>query len=872
MRQFLATHGRLMERYLASPAGDHPPRDDIAAHSQTVATASDPTIAHRRLADDAPAAPSLAQASEAAADPPAGDAAAPVDRGPAPQPWLPRYVIGAKSDPADDQPLEALPSGVYLISPDKIGVAEALAARLELDGARACIVPRSVLADEAALGRWVTEQRTHQPIRALVHLTAVGSADEGDALSFADWQSRTRNDVHLALKLLRFAGGDLAKDGRVLIAGAMGGMFGRGGGGQTAQPTFAGFAASAGIVGVFGRQHKQCRARAVDLDTRQPAEALSAHLHDELRRPGRQREVGYPQGRRTVFRAEAASLQANPIEGRLPTDQWVVLVVGGARGIPAACLRELAEHRPTLVLIDAPNVTFDAEAAASVAAFESTGARVERISADLRDEQAVSDLLAGIYDRHRRIDAVVYGAGCADAGLLADDAEPDVSLAFDAIVDGAFLLCRHLRPEGLKAVAFLTLGVARYAGSHHAAAAAANEAITRYAWILQAAWGPAVKVSAIDFDPWERTSAGPLRIGSDIRRRFEDRGIALVDPDEGSNFLMREWLYAPADAVEVIGGEGAPEPDATTTDLGIGTAGAARLPLLAGATIGDGTRTIRKTIDIASDPYLDDHRLYGMPVMPFVVGAEYAAEAAEALGLPGRVIALRDIRRFQGVPLRDREQAIEIGATEVVPGREVKIEIRLANDRRLAYGAVAILGSAIPAPPLESLPETHGSAPLTPAKAYDHWLFHGPALQTIEEIVSLTDTQVIGRLRSTWPQAFGLTTPGATWLFDPGLVDGATQLVCLWARHHRDLSNLATAMASLERFGDDAPVGEMTIVIDFLAAPDDPLVACDFRIVDATGRLRLRGRQFQATSSGELNRMIAFGFRRRKSPPQARSR
>lgn len=877
MRQFLSTHGRLMERYLTGPADDQPPPHDVAAHPRTVAAASPPTIAHRDPTNDAPAAPLVtswppeapAQASEAAAEPPAGDAAAPVDRGPAPKPWLPRYVIGAKSDPAEDQPLEALPSGVYLISPDRIGIAEALAARLELDGVRACILPRSVLADEAALGRWVTEQRTHQPIRALIHLAAIGDAEDSDPLSFADWQSRTRNDVHLALKLLRFTGSDLTKDGRVLIAGAMGGLFGRDGGeGQT---VFAGFAASAGIAGVLGRQHKQCRARAIDLDIRQPAETLSEHLYQELRLTGGQRQLGYPQGRRTVFRVEPASLQADPIEARQPTEQWVVLAVGGARGITAACLRELAAYRPTLVLIEEPSVPDDAEAAANIAAFEGAGARVMRRSADLRDETAVRDLLSGIYDRHGRIDAVIYGAGCADAGLLAGDAEPDVSLAFDAIVDGAFLLCRHLRPESLKALAFLTFGVARYGDGRHAATAAANEAMTRYAWMLQAAWGPAVKVAAIDFDPWERASAGPLRIGSDIRRRFEDRGIALVDPDEGSNFLMREWLHAPAGNVEAIGGEGATEPDATSSDRGVGTAGNPRLPLLAGATIAAGARTIRKTIDIASDPYLDDHRLYGMPVMPFVVGAEYAAEAAEALGLPGRVIALRDIRRFQGVPLRDREQAIEISAAEVVPGREIKVEIRLANDRRLAYGAVAALGSAAPAPPLESLPRTHGPSPVTPAKAYDHWLFHGPALQTIEEIVSLTGNQIIGRLRSTRPREFGLTTPSATWLFDPGLIDGATQLVCVWARHHRDLSNLATAMASLERFGDDAPAGEMTIVIDFLAAPDDPLVSCDFRIVDAGGRLRLRGRQFQATSSGELNRMIAFGFRRRKSPPQARS-
>jgi len=67
--------------------------------------------------------------------------------------------------------------------------------------------------------------------------------------------------------------------------------------------------------------------------------------------PGGRREVSYPEGVRTIFRTVPASLSPLPTPLRQPDEHWVVLATGGARGITAETLRELAPFRLTLILL-----------------------------------------------------------------------------------------------------------------------------------------------------------------------------------------------------------------------------------------------------------------------------------------------------------------------------------------------------------------------------------------------------------------------------------------------------------------------------------------------------------------------------------------
>src|SRR5690606_14644482 len=88
--------------------------------------------------------------------------------------------------------------------------------------------------------------------------------------------------------------------------------------------------------------------RAIDLDPALGDAQQLAIITTELQLVGGRQEVGYPAGRRTVFRTRADEVAA---ENLLPAlENAVVLATGGARGITAEVLREIARPGNVLVL------------------------------------------------------------------------------------------------------------------------------------------------------------------------------------------------------------------------------------------------------------------------------------------------------------------------------------------------------------------------------------------------------------------------------------------------------------------------------------------------------------------------------------------
>lgn len=807
--------------------------------------------------------------------------------------------------------LEPLPAGLYLITTDEGGVAEALAASLTADGARAALVPPDILVDRERLRDWLAEQRrAEERICAVIHLAPLGTPDMPELITVSTWRARMDHDVKSLFALLRFTADDLGKGGRVIAASAMGGHFGRDAVTNAAvRRRFPGGGGNVGLIKSLALEWQDCRCKAIDLDPALSAERLAGQIHQELRLPGGRREVGYPGGERTIFRTTPASLAPMPIEGRRPDRSWVVLAVGGARGITAETLRDFAKAGSTLLLVGrsplpAPEpaevqtcrdraslrtlfmqqakaageavrvidierridaVVRDREIRNNIEDFVTAGARIDYRHTDVRDEAQVRALLDAVYAEHGRIDAVIFGAGLIEDALLVNKTDDSIARVFDTKVDSAFAFSRHLRHESLRYLAFFTSVAGRYGNRGQSDYAAANETINRLAWQLQGAWGPQVKVSAFNWGPWTHTRFGAGMVTPETRAQFEQRGVKLVEPEEGRWFLMQDLLCAPPCDVEVVAGDTPWEYyeaqlDPLPPQLGdVAERIDPRLPLLWTAArrpaVGE-TRSLSKIIDLVSDPYLDHHRLDAIPVLPFVCAAEYMAEAAEAL-FGTRVAEMRDIRRLRGVTLDPPVQPIEI---DVLPGATADEVIArmwavVGGERRPAYSATCVLSAGIPPAPEAILAAPTGSSPVTVATAYNRYLFHGPIFQTITDIVSLNEKQLLAKLKPTRPSDFYPPARDTEWLFDPGVLDAALQLVLVWSRTLRDATPLPTRMATLQRFGDEPLAGELTLSIDFLTDPAQALNLCRFSVYDGHSRLRYRVEDLESVATPALNRL-----------------
>ncbi|MBF0334881.1 MAG: SDR family NAD(P)-dependent oxidoreductase, partial [Alphaproteobacteria bacterium] len=810
---------------------------------------------------------------------------------------LPRYLMRAHAEPADGVRRDPV-SGLHLITPDGAGLAERLAARIGEAGGIAAIAPAEALLDPAKMTAWV---ESLGPARAVLHLAPLAPPEADDG--FAAWRRRMAHDVKSLFALLRAAAPGLMEGGRIVSASAMGGFFGRDFPGSGARRLSPGGGGLVGLIKALGVEWRQARTKAVDLDPGEGSEAWLDHLMDELTLPGGRREVGYPCGARTVFRTEPASIDPLADPPRRPDADWVVLAIGGARGITAETLRELAAFKPTLVLVgrgampapegdstrgldgqalkrhfldearalgDKPRpveidarvaaVLRDREMLAVTAEFAAMGARIDHRACDMRDEAQVGALLSALYEAYGRIDAVLFGAGIIEDALLVKKTPDSLDRVFDTKVDAAWLLARGLRADSLRFVAFFTSVAGRYGNAGQTDYAAANETLNRFAWMLQAQWGPGVKVSAINWGPWEPTTHGLGMVTPETKRQFEERGVRLVDPEGGRRFLLHEILHAPTGEVEVIAGLSPWEyMEAEHGALPFPPDGAsappAHPPALWGARVvsAEGERRLlRHRIDLVNQPWLDDHRLDGQPVMPFAGALETMAEAVEALGW-GRVIEMRQTRMMRGIVLDGPGLAVEI-RTRRIGAFEIGVELVAMGEEKPRYRGTAILGERFPDPPIVAVPGRRGPRPPSSGHIYNRWLFHGPLLQSMREVLALDGAGMVvrcrpGRVREFLPPA----GPDSRFIFDIALIDGAMQSMSAWARANQNGTALPPALASARRFGEEPLPDELILALAVATPPDEPSILTSVSIVDGQGRLRLLLDGLEAVATRDLN-------------------
>lgn len=116
-----------------------------------------------------------------------------------------------------------------------------------------------------------------------------------------------------------------------------------------------------------------------------------------------------------------------------------VLVIGGSRGIGAACVRAFAAagHRVAF--------TWHSDADGALAVGGDTGAA--SIQADAADPAAAGAAVrTAAAALGGRIDALVYNAGAAHYGLLQDMTDADWRRVMAVDLDGAFYACRAVLP------------------------------------------------------------------------------------------------------------------------------------------------------------------------------------------------------------------------------------------------------------------------------------------------------------------------------------------------------------------------------------------------------------------------------------------
>ena len=176
---------------------------------------------------------------------------------------------------------------------------------------------------------------------------------------------------------------------------------------------------------------------------------------------------------------------------------------------------------------------------------------------------------------------------------------------------------------------------------------------------------------------------------------------------------------------------------------------------------------------------------------------------------PGLVAqAVENLRLFKGVVLRDhRPSAVSIrvgkgqrrGESFIVPV-EMRGVLESGREVTHARGEVIVADRHSPGERLVA------EAELLPLAAdreeiYRRVLFHGPAMQAIQQVEGCDDQTIAAWVSTSPPPASWMERPfRQTWLTDPLAIDAAFQLLVLWTRKRLGSSSLPTGVGAYRQF------------------------------------------------------------------------
>ncbi|MCA8959937.1 MAG: acyltransferase domain-containing protein, partial [Planctomycetes bacterium] len=438
----------------------------------------------------------------------------------------------------------------------------------------------------------------------------------------------------------------------------------------------------AGLAKTARGEWPEVSCRALDLAPEPNAKAIE-RLVDAVLSDGPE-EVGFDDEARawTIALEERRERELGP----LPIGGGdLVVVTGGARGVTAAACLALAEAvSPHFVLIgrsaaptDEPEFLRRAQTDAELKrallaeasgrgerlaprdlgervsrvlaaremrstfdALERHGARVTYVPVDVSDAEAVRTFVASL---EQPVRGLIHGAGVLRDRRIEDKTSAEFDAVYGTKVEGFLALLEAISADDLRFCALFSSTTARLGRVGQVDYAMANEVLNKLAYRVRGDH-PGAKVVAFGWGPWEGGMVTPA-----LRDLFRAEGVGLIPLDEGAHFFVDE-LRAVDDAIEVIVLGPGPGDEPTGTDDSPRSTTTKR-PLSAHDR---SLRTARRFgVGRASHPYLEDHRLGGLPVVPAAMMVEWLAEAVREAGGATEILAIEAFRVLRGIRVDD---------------------------------------------------------------------------------------------------------------------------------------------------------------------------------------------------------------------------
>ena len=731
------------------------------------------------------------------------------------------------------------------------------------------------------------------PTTGMYFLASLDACPSPSEIDLVEFRKQYRESVLLLHGAVRGLYDALANPGTFLIAGTrMGGHHGYGPGG--ARNPLGG--AVVGFIKASKRERPEALVKAVDFPEDMPTEVVARALLDETERDPGAVEIGYQGSLRVTVGVQLFT--APPSDAKMPVamDSNVVFAVtGGAGAITVAIVRDLAAaSRGTFYLLDARQMPpeserlllekviqdregakrdvfermkaekgratpaqveeklFDLERQAGILealrSVEEAGGRAFYRQVDVLDGNAVKAVVENIRQQSGKLDVVLHAAGLERSRSLDRKPVEEFDLVFRVKADGLFNLMAATRDLDVKAMVVFSSVAGRFGNAGQADYSAGNDFMCKtVSW--WAASRPNALGIALDWTAWG--GIGMATRGS-IPEIMKRAGIDMLDPAEGLP-VIRNALLAGYSGEAVVGRRLGILVTPLDADGGLDVDGSLQvrakdksLPLPfthVSHNLHEGL-TAEMKLDPKVEPFLFDHAIDGIPVLPGVMGIETFAEAAWLLVPSHHVVALENLRFLAPMKYyRNEPRAAIVRARAVLgEGGWVRVHTTLSSvqnivgrepEEKLHFSGVVVLApSALETQHVQAFNRTE---PEIGREAIYRVYFHGPAYRVLDRVESAGKNQVIGCMTANLP--LDTTNPSHRSLVGPRLIELCFQTAGVW--EIGQTGQLALPAAVDQVIVRDPSVGGGPLVAEVTANPSADGLSFSARVRDGEGKVHV---------------------------------
>jgi hypothetical protein len=486
----------------------------------------------------------------------------------------------------------------------------------------------------------------------------------------------------------------------------------------------------------------------------------------------------------------------------------------------------------------------------AIEAVQAAGGVAHYHSVNLLDGPAVAAVIEHVRRDHGRIDVLLHAGGIEISKPLPAKEPKEFDLVFDIKADGFFSLLKAAQGMPIGATVAFSSVAGRFGNNGQADYSAANDLLCKITSSMRA-WRPDTRAIVIDWTAWG--GIGMATRGS-IPKIMEMAGIDMLPPESGIPTIRRE-LTAGGTRGEIVVGQrlgvlvaefdptGGLDADKVARQLSerpalmLGQVKAAKLY---------GGLEVETTLDPQAQPFLYDHAIDGVPLLPGVMGTEAFAELASLLAPGYQVAAITEQFHSPFKFYRQQPRTLHLSAT-ISPSEDGAALLAHAALRSvtepprpgmparedLHFTAVVRLARALPeteprpAPVLGTDPEGR----VIDKSAIYRVYFHGPAYQVLDHAL-LDSERVIGVMAENLPPN---SAPVAPTLMAPRLIELCFQTAGVYEMATKGVMALPLAIGSVTTYRQPEQAGGARLYA--LVTPVDGGAAFDAQVLDDAGNI-----------------------------------